>query len=298
LARGSLDQARTAIDEALELNKKLLLVPAQKSHIERYLARNYVHQGRVLAALGQVEAAEQACQEAVNLLDPLVQATSAYPYHRMELARALTCWADLLKHTTRQHQTEELLGQAIGHYKILHDNFPEDRKNPQLLAATYLMLVTWLWEVGRPEDAAEPYRLAFAVAPEDAAVNNCLAWFLATCPEPRLRKPAEAVRLAKQAVEAQPTAGEFWTTLGVAHFRNGDDAAAIAALEKARMLRAGGNSFDWFFLAMAHCRQGDLDQAHKWFERAAAWMTKCMPRDGELRRFRAEAQAMLAQAKK
>jgi tetratricopeptide (TPR) repeat protein len=297
LARGQLDAARAAIDEALGIHKQLLLVPAQKGYVERYVARNYISQGRVLAASGKLEDAEQAYKEAVALLTPLVQQGRAYPYNRMELARALTRWADLVKQTTRKSQVEGLLRQAIDHYKVLKDDFPEDKNNPLLLTATYLKLVSWLWELGQPDAAAEPYRLAFAVAPEDAAVNNGLAWFLATTAEPRLWKPAEAVRLAQKAVDARPYSGAFWNTLGVAHYRNNDDKAAIAALHEAMRLRSGGDSFDWFFLAMAHFRQGNHDEARRWFDAAVAWMAKRAPQDGELGRFRAEAQAALAQAK-
>ena len=37
-------------------------------------------------------------------------------------------------------------------------------------------------------------------------------------------------------------------------------------------MQAGGSSFDWFFLAMAHRRLGDRDEARMWFDRAVQWM--------------------------
>ena len=40
-------------------------------------------------------------------------------------------------------------------------------------------------------------------------------------------------------------------TLGVAHYRAGGWADSIAALEKSMSLRAGGDAFDLYFLAMA-----------------------------------------------
>jgi tetratricopeptide (TPR) repeat protein len=298
LARGKVEEAGAAIDEALTIHKRLLHVPAQQGYVEQYVAHNYVSQGRVLAAAGDAAGAEQAYKEAVTLLTPLVQENSAFPYHRMKLAAALTCWADLLRQTPRTNEAEALLRQAIGHYRMLKDNFPEDRKNARLLAGTYLTLVSWLWEQGRPEDAAEPYRLAFETAPDDPGVNNDLAWFLATAAEPRLRKPAEAVRLARKAVDARPESGNFWNTLGAAYYRNGDDKAAVAALEKSMALRAGGDANDWFFLAMAYCGQGDRETARMWLDRAVAWTVRRMPRDDELRRFRAEAEEMLAEAGK
>ena len=63
-------------------------------------------------------------------------------------------------------------------------------------------------------------------------------------------------------------------------------------------LRAGGSSYDWFFLAMTHWRLGDRDKARAWFDRAVQGMHRHNPQDGELRRIRAEAEAMLADAGK
>ena len=109
-----------------------------------------------------------------------------------------------------------------------------------------------------------------------------------------MRDPALAVRLAKKAVDARMHEANYWNTLGVAHYRNGDDKAAISELETAMSLGAGGTSMDWFFLAMANWRLGDRDQAQSWFDRAVQWMDKHKPHDDELRRFRAEAEALLA----
>ena len=79
----------------------------------------------------------------------------------------------------------------------------------------------------------------------------------------------------------------------MAYYRSGDDRAAVAELEKAMSMQGGGTSFDWFFLAMAHWRLGDRDEARNCFDRAVEWMDRHKPHDDELRRFRAEAQAML-----
>ena len=55
----------------------------------------------------------------------------------------------------------------------------------------------------------------------------------------------------------------------------------------------GGDSFDWFFLAMSHWQLGQKDKAREWYDRAAQWMDKNQPTDEELRRFRAEAAELL-----
>ena len=56
-----------------------------------------------------------------------------------------------------------------------------------------------------------------------------------------------------------------------------------------------GNSGDWFFLAMAHWRLGDQAQARQWFDQAVKWMDKYQPKNEELGRFRAEAEALIHQ---
>jgi hypothetical protein len=58
-------------------------------------------------------------------------------------------------------------------------------------------------------------------------------------------------------------------------------------------LGAAKVGFDWFFLAMAHGQLGEKEQAHKWYAKAMQWMDKNKPQDEELRRFRAEASALL-----
>src|SRR5882757_1697929 len=105
--------------------------------------------------------------------------------------------------------------------------------------------------------------------------------------------PQQAVELAKKSIGLTPKHGSNWNTLGVAQYRAGDWKAAVAALTKSMELRKGGDSTDWFFLAMAHWQLGDKEEARKWYDRAAAWMDKNQPKNEELRRFRAEAAELL-----
>ncbi len=55
----------------------------------------------------------------------------------------------------------------------------------------------------------------------------------------------------------------------------------------------GGNSFDWFFLAMAQWNLGEKEEARKWYDQAVEWMETKQPDDKELARFRAEAAELL-----
>jgi tetratricopeptide (TPR) repeat protein len=58
-------------------------------------------------------------------------------------------------------------------------------------------------------------------------------------------------------------------------------------------LRNGGDSSDWFFLAMAHWQLGNKDRGREFYTTAAAWMARFAGNNEELKRFRAEAAALL-----
>jgi serine/threonine protein kinase/Flp pilus assembly protein TadD len=122
------------------------------------------------------------------------------------------------------------------------------------------------------------------------------AWFLATCSEVEFRDPKRAVTLARKAVALEPTNWYRRNALGVAHYRAGDCRAAVVALEKSMELGSGGDSFVWFFLAMAHWQLGDRQQARTWYGKAVAGMDQHRHdqwREEGLKRFRAEAAELL-----
>ncbi len=165
---------------------------------------------------------------------------SVYP--RMDLARMLPHLADLLKDLGRWNEAEEIRRRVIHIYETLKAKFAEDPEHRRNLVVSYMELARLLCEVGRQTEAAEPYRKALELEEDDPSVNNDLAWFLATSPEPCLRDAARAVRLAKKVVTAMPESANYRNTLGVAYFRSGDDRAAVAELERAMSMQAGGTS--------------------------------------------------------
>jgi len=121
----------------------------------------------------------------------------------------------------------------------------------------------------------------------------------------RLGRPDKAVADCSKAVELAPSVGNHWKVLGVAQYRAGDWNAAVAALSKSRELRQGGDAIDQLFLAMAHWKLGNRDEARKAYEEAIPWLDKnqeALEKDRihakELRRFRAEAEELLELKKK
>jgi len=122
---------------------------------------------------------------------------------------------------------------------------------------------------------------------------NDLAWLLVTAPDPDVRDPAHALSLATKAAAAHPECSTYWNTLGAARYRAGDFNASVTALNRATVLSQGGSAFDHFFLAMAHARLENQEQAQHWFAQAMLWMEQHRPGHSELLRLCDEARSIL-----
>jgi WD40 repeat protein len=126
---------------------------------------------------------------------------------------------------------------------------------------------------------------------------NNLAWGLVTAPE-SAHDPQRALRLARRAVELAPAA-IYLNTLGVAQYRVGQHAEAIATLEKSLAAGKGeSDAFDLYSLAMARSKLGQMVRARADFDRALKWRRDhpnlTQPRwNVELDAFQAEARALL-----
>src|SRR5262249_45955083 len=135
------------------------------------------------------------------------------------------------------------------------------------------------------------YRAAIRIQPDHAYAHNNLGWALAKQDDPALA--AEALEHARKAVALAPADGNFQGTLALAEDRAGHFAESIAAAERSIDLDKAYNAYNWFFLAMAHARRGEVDRARDYFDQAVAWTLKNDPKNAELLQFWREAAAML-----
>jgi tetratricopeptide (TPR) repeat protein len=111
-----------------------------------------------------------------------------------------------------------------------------------------------------------------------------------------VRDAAEAVKLARKAVELVPRNSWFCQTLGWALYRMGAWIESIEAFHKSMGLQEdhkGGDCGQWFGLAMAHWQLGNKEEARKWHDQAVQWMEKNAPQDEGFRGMRAEAEKLL-----
>jgi tetratricopeptide (TPR) repeat protein len=126
---------------------------------------------------------------------------------------------------------------------------------------------------------------------------NDFAWRLVTATG-WTHDPQRALSLARSAVELAGKASLGPNTMGVAQYRAGQHAEAIATLEKS--LATGNGESDGialFFLAMARYRLGRVTAARADFDRAVRWCRDhpnlASRRSEELDAFQAEAQVLL-----
>jgi WD40 repeat protein/serine/threonine protein kinase len=104
---------------------------------------------------------------------------------------------------------------------------------------------------------------------------------------------AVALRRARAAVQAEPNAGNYLMTLGVARYRVGDHAQALEALQKSEKLntkKEGPEPTDLAFLAMSHHQLGHKEEAQTYFRRLHEVMKQPTWADN------AEAQSFLREA--
>jgi tetratricopeptide (TPR) repeat protein len=163
-------------------------------------------------------------------------------------------------------ETLEAQGNAAGLVE-LEKEFPPEIMAADMEFAAYVDTVYL-----KSARAVTRWHRAIRFAP-DASRHQRFAWLLATSPDEKVRDPGEALAQAERAVELAPNDPRCWNTLGVARYRVGDADGAIAALRKYR--ESPSDEAEWsnrFFLAMAHWRTGNRDEARQWYDRAIEWL--------------------------
>jgi Tfp pilus assembly protein PilF len=149
---------------------------------------------------------------------------------------------------------------------------------------------------GKDAQADALYRRFLKSYPTNPDLLDEFAWYLVAVPDRRRRRPEEALRLSRQAVQESPSKNGYYNTLGLAEYRNGHWDEAITALKRSIELDAGNDPTDYFFLAMAHWRRGDKSDAEQFFQHGVDSASKDAPSQSEWRMFWGEAAEVLGKA--
>jgi hypothetical protein len=208
---------------------------------------------------------------------------------RSGLIRGLVARTSAPARVSNQNQPANLAGPALHEMELqmLTEGALRLTASNQLAQAkeTYLKVIAKAEALGRDGEPAATWKASLALA-----LNN-LSWLLTTCDDLKLRQPQNALSYARRAVEFFPKEGNYWNTLGVAHFRVGQWEPAKEALKRSMELRgkSQGDSYDWFFLAMIYARYGQKKEARLWYDRAVTWFHERSSDDPELYQFQVEA---------
>jgi tetratricopeptide (TPR) repeat protein len=252
---------------------------------------------------GKPEEAARLLREAIAVRERMIANYSNYYEQWQRLFYEQNQLGDCLLAMGRPQEAEETIRRSVATGHKLVEAFPDALDKSTCLGRGHYALGLLFQDTDRPQEAAEAFREAkkyFEEAadkfpdarPRWAPVHN-LAWFLADCPATQFRDPARAAKLAQHALQFAPQSGHYWLVLGVAQYRTGQAKVSLESLQKSMAFLAGGDSRHWFILAMAHGQLGNKAEARKWYDQAIKWMEKNQPKDGQLRRYRAEAAELL-----
>jgi len=298
-APGRLAEAEQALRRAIELQEVLVVQSPDNPDYRSRLGASLSNLGQLQKDRGELTSALASFQRAIEHQREALRANPSNPAYREYLRNHYGGMAHVLEkrgdHAGAAQAAEESARTSPNRAR---DSvfWAEFFVRCQRLAETDSRLSTADRQATVREYARRALTLlkeAVKAGGDDPQALNSLAWFLATCPDSRFRDPARAVELARKAVEMAPKAEATWNTLGVAQYYAGESDKAVESLSRSMKLTSGGSPADWLFLSMAHWQKGDKDKARSWYDKAAEWMGKNRSQDDELRRFHAEAAALL-----
>jgi tetratricopeptide (TPR) repeat protein len=143
----------------------------------------------------------------------------------------------------------------------------------------------WLQSVRQAEDQVHEGRDREVAVRRLAFRLDRYAWFLAHCPDERVKETRGAVKLARRATELQPDVGDYRFTLAMVQYRNDNWRDSLASLEKLKAQERGLDASGWFVSAMDLHQLGQKEDARAALRKGVEWI--------EERQRQAERDAML-----
>ncbi|MEX0641790.1 MAG: protein kinase [Pirellulales bacterium] len=250
---------------------------AQAGHVSRQL-------GWITRDAGRLDEARKHLENAVAIFEKLsrAQIPQRDGYYRDHQADTLFQVAIVLAMGKRHAEAEPLAARSAELLEELVRDFPTNKHYRGELAYVQRLHAEQLVPTGRPAEAEACLRRSIELNPKDYWTQMLFADLLQEG-----GRFAEAETCFRRAVEIDPRQFRPRYMLIDVLTRQNKLPQAIDAFG------AGRDSFDWFFLALAHSQLGQQEEARKWYDKAVAWMEKHAPKDQQLVRFRAEAEKLL-----
>ena len=294
-----LSEAEAELHRALALREQMLAQAPDAPDLKSSVAHVLAYMGELLASSGKPLDAAQYYQRAIDIRENLrddfpddkeQQRRLGIEYRRLSVA---------MRDLGRTQEAEEAIRSSVAIREKLVADHPGVEPHGMDLGNSRYELGLLLHDAHRSDEAAEEFRRAQKLLeqvaegfPNVAEPQLALARLMCSCPAVQFRDAERAMELAHRVLQHVPSSRMGWHVLGIAHYRAGKWQSAIESLETAMDLGKGGNSSEWFFLAMAHWQLSNKDQARRWFDQATEWMDANKPLDLELRHYRTEAEAL------
>jgi tetratricopeptide (TPR) repeat protein len=251
--KGDLD-AVSRCQEAISLWEEILpqiTNPDYRKSIVAQLAIAYLRLGELQRWQGKLVEAETAVKKAIDhgekavALDP----ERPLPRHNLDVAHARL---DVLRELALQQEINKLCeGQR---FADAIDRFSRGIEDQEEQVRT-----------GKDRNAAIR-RLAYRL--------DRFAWFLAHCPDGRVRDTKAAVKRARRATELQPELTEYWYTLAMVQYRNGDWRDSLQALDQLKARDSEYDASGWLLVAMNRQQLKHREEARTALRRAADWIAE------------------------
>jgi tetratricopeptide (TPR) repeat protein len=213
------------------------------------LALTYLQLAELRQQQGKATEAEAAFTKAIDYGEKAVALDPARPLprHNLEVARQ-----SLARQREQAHQAELAKLWAAERFADIYDAYVRGIEQQERQV-----------DLGKDREGASrllAYRL------------DRFAWFLAHCPDGRVRDSKAAVRRARKATELQPDVADYWYTLAMVQYRNSDWRDSLAALEKLKAKEGGFDASAWFVVAMNRHQLQEKDEARGALRKAVEWI--------------------------
>jgi tetratricopeptide (TPR) repeat protein len=225
---------------------------------------SHIHLGHALGTQGKLDEAIQSYQRALEI-DPKNP--------------------EVLNSLGNAFHTQGKLDEAIASYQRGLEADPKG-------APLHANLGVVLGEMGKWSESVACYRRAIECDPTNPAFYNNLAWQLATVDDVQVRNPAEALELARKAVQLDSQPWDHWNTLTVVAFRAGDWQTSLDARQE-KLTRHPAVAEDHFYRAMTYWQLGHQAEARRAYDEAIAEIAKAETTSTELSQLRQEAEQLL-----
>jgi tetratricopeptide (TPR) repeat protein len=154
---GQTELAEQMAREALKLRLDLHAEDKKERWFELYVARSHRQLGSILQSTKPDEA-EAEYNDAIKLLDGLVNDFPSRPTNRVKLVETQIDLADFLKGPDRLEDVEKLIDKAVGHLEKLATDHPDEPNHLRRQAGAYFVLGQRLRTHKKHDKAQQAFR--------------------------------------------------------------------------------------------------------------------------------------------